>query len=125
VAEGFALQLGLLGLIASEGSFASDTGDLVTGNATKFEYWSLAKDKDAFGYVYPPVKLTERQKGLTPEEFLPKHEEFLRTAITAFIKGRKPFTAKLNPDYPGYADFDQLMRLEEWQIALADKDEAS
>lgn len=125
VAEGFALQLGLLGLIACQGSFANESGDLVSGEARAFEYWSLAKDKDAFGYIYPPVKLTERQKGLTLDEFLPKHDYYLHEAIRDFIKGRKPFTAKLNPDYPGYADFDQLMRLEEWQIALADEEDAS
>ncbi|XUU60398.1 double-strand break repair protein AddB [Erythrobacter sp. HA6-11] len=121
VAEGFALQLGLLGLVASAGSFEGEDGQLLTGDASRFEYWSLAKDKDAFGYVYEPLKLTDRQKGLTPDEFLPKHEEYLHRAICEYIKGREPFTAKLNPDYPGYADYDQLMRLEEWQISLADE----
>ena len=27
---------------------------------------------------------------------------------------KKPFTAKLNPAYAPYGDYDQLMRLEEW-----------
>ena len=29
--------------------------------------------------------------------------------------GEEPFTARLNPDLPGYNDYDQLMRLDEWQ----------
>ena len=35
-------------------------------------------------------------------------------AIAGWIFGDRPFTAKPNPDYPGYTDYDQLMRLDEW-----------
>ena len=31
-----------------------------------------------------------------------------------YLTGSKPFTAKLNPAYAQYGDYDQLMRLEEW-----------
>lgn len=116
VAAGYALQLGLLGLIARDGDFEG-----LTGNATEFEYWSLARNKEgSFGYVSDPVKRKPAQKGLETDEFLPEHERYLKEAIRRFIKGRAPFTAKENPDYPGYTDYDQLMRLEEWQIRLAD-----
>ena len=118
VEAGYALQLGTLGLIADKGDF-----DGLKGAATGFEYWSLAKAKDrSFGFVDIPMKIPGKRKGLMPEEFLPRHEQFLNDAITRFIKGTDPFTAKLNPDYPGYSDYDQLMRLEEWQIQLADAD---
>lgn len=118
VEAGFALQLGLLGLIAREGDF-----DGLSGDATEFEYWSLAKRKDdGFGFVDVPMKVGRKTRGLLPEEFLPKHEEFLAQAIARFIKGRDPFTARENPDYQGYTDYDQLMRLEEWLIRLADRD---
>ena len=120
VAEGFALQLGLLGLIARDGDFKGTRGD-----ASMFEYWSMGKDKSEFGYVYDAVKRTNRQEGLSPEEFLPKHEEKLAEAIRRFIKGDSPFLAKENPDYPGYTDYDQLMRLDEWLIALADEGEGA
>jgi RecB family exonuclease len=44
VIAGYALQLGLLGLIAQHGRFADkDGGHVVTGNPTRFEYWSLGK----------------------------------------------------------------------------------
>lgn len=118
VEKGFALQLGTLGLIAREGDFGG-----LSGEASLFEYWSLAKNKDGgFGFKEQPMKLTSQQGGILPEDFLPEHERYLREAITKFIKGDHPFTARLNPDYPGYNDYDQLMRLEEWQIRLADND---
>jgi len=111
VAAGFALQLGLLGLIAREGNFEG-----LSGEASLFEYWSLAKKNGEFGYVEVPMKVGRKVSGLLPEEFLPAHERFLAEAIRRFIKGSEPFTAKLNPDYPGYTDYDQLMRLDEWQM---------
>ncbi|MFX8593423.1 PD-(D/E)XK nuclease family protein, partial [Acinetobacter baumannii] len=50
VREGFSLQLGLLGLIAERGGYAG-----IAGKARGFEYWSLSKKGDAFGYVTSPV----------------------------------------------------------------------
>ncbi|HSM53885.1 MAG TPA: hypothetical protein VK839_06880, partial [Erythrobacter sp.] len=76
-----------------------------------------------FGYVDEPMKVGNKKSGLLPDEFLPAHERFLHKAIAQYIKGDHPFTAKLNPDYPGYNDYDQLMRLAEWQIRLADEGE--
>jgi ATP-dependent helicase/nuclease subunit B len=31
-----------------------------------------------------------------------------------WLTGSESFTAKLNPAYAPYGDYDQLMRLEEW-----------
>lgn len=113
VEAGYALQLGLLGLIAEQGDFEG-----LSGSARGFEYWSLAKKAGEFGYVDVPMKVGKKRAGLTPEEFLPHHEAKLGEAIRRFIKGDAPFSAKENPDYPGYTDYDQLMRLEEWAIGL-------
>ncbi|MEM8726563.1 MAG: PD-(D/E)XK nuclease family protein, partial [Pseudomonadota bacterium] len=115
VEAGYALQLGVLGLIAREGQFSSNETEL-SGAVSSFEYWSLARAKsgDDFGYVDRPIKEGRRRSGLLPEEFLPRHEERLTFAIEQYILGDAPFTAKENPDYPGYSDYDQLMRLEEW-----------
>ena len=119
VEAGYALQLGTLGLIAREGDFGG-----VSGDATRFEYWSLAKSREGdFGYIEEPLKTGSKRSGLSPDEFLPEHERFLNEAITKFIKGNHAFTARLNPDYPGYNDYDQLMRLEEWQAKLAQAEE--
>ncbi|WP_062344554.1 double-strand break repair protein AddB [Novosphingobium sp. CCH12-A3] len=111
VAQGYALQLGLIGMIARGGGMED-----VSGEPTKFEYWSLGRNKDrGFGYMKSPVKETARQTGLSLEDFLPETERFLREAIARWLLGSEPFTARLNPDLPGYSDFDQLMRLDEWQ----------
>jgi ATP-dependent helicase/nuclease subunit B len=123
VAKGYRLQLGLLGLIAREGSFAEDGTPPIKGEATLFEFWSLHKNKGEYGERFVPMKLSARQSGLLPEEFLPVHEERLTHAVEKYILGTAPFLAKENPDYPGYTDYDQLMRLEEWKIRLSEAGE--
>lgn len=111
VEQGFALQLGLLGLIAQGGGI-----DGVAGVPSRFEYWSLGRNKErGFGYMKSPVKENARQSGIALEDFLIKTEDFLREAIARWLLGDEPFTARLNPDLPGYSDYDQLMRLDEWQ----------
>ena len=121
VKAGFALQLGLLGLIAERGRFADkDTGKVVQGAATAFEYWSFGKKDDGFGKRMSPMKNSSREGGLEPDKFLPHHLEKLQFAIREYIKGKKPFTARENPDYKGYTDYDQLMRLEEWLVRLTE-----
>ena len=103
VDAGFALQLGLLGLIARAGGFEG-----VTGTPELHEYWSLAKDKDSFG------KLTRPDKELGAPDFLDRAQSQFAAAATKWLTGDEPFTAKLNPAYAPYEDYDQLMRLEEW-----------
>ncbi len=115
VQEGYALQLGTLGLIAQAGGFEG-----VSGTPVKFEYWSLAKAKakdhpTGFGYVATPLLEGNKRTGIPPEEFLPKAREYLDDALDRWILGEEPFTARLNPDAPGYDTYDQLMRLAEWQ----------
>lgn len=121
VTAGFALQLGLLGLIAREGGFAKE--GVPAGEPTGFEYWTFAKDDGGFGKIARPLKQSSREKGLTLDEFLPHHIEKLSQAIRDYIKGRVPFIARENPDYEGYNEYDQLMRLEEWIVTLGDKDD--
>ena len=41
------------------------------------------------------------------------HERF-EQLVADYLTGEAPFTARLNPDYAGFTDYDQLMRLEEW-----------
>lgn len=112
VKDGFALQLGTLGLIAAAGGFAG-----VAGTPDGFEYWSFGKsDKSEteFGFIYEPVA-EGRRVGIPRDEFLVETKRYLLDAIDTWIKGEAPFTARLNPDLGGYNDYDQLMRLDEWQ----------
>jgi ATP-dependent helicase/nuclease subunit B len=113
VQEGYALQLGLIALIAERGGFAG-----IDGLANGFEYWALQKKqgKDTFGYMEEPVLEGNRKKtGLPRDEFVEATLDFLMEAIARWILGSEAFTARPNPDLPGYTDYDQLMRLEEWQ----------
>jgi ATP-dependent helicase/nuclease subunit B len=111
VQEGYALQLGTLGLMARAGAFSG-----VSGEPTRFEYWSLSKAKSGeFGHFSEPILEGKKKTGIPRDEFLPVAERFLVEALEKWIKGDDAFTARLNPDAPGYADYDQLMRLDEWQ----------
>jgi ATP-dependent helicase/nuclease subunit B len=109
VEKGYALQLGVLGLIARAGGF-----EHIAGEPERFEYWSLAKKGAEFGYCEEPILEGRKKTGIPRAEFLSKAESYLDEALNNWILGREPFTARLNPDYPGYADYDQLMRLDEW-----------
>jgi ATP-dependent helicase/nuclease subunit B len=115
VQEGFALQLGLIALIATQGGFAD-----ITGEAQRFEYWSLAKKQgqDQFGYWNEPVLEDRKKSGIPRDEFIGRTALFLDDALDRWILGSEPFTARLNPDLPSYADYDQLMRLDEWITQL-------
>ena len=116
VEQGFALQLGLVGLIAREGGIPGQNGERLAGEPAAFEYWSLGRNKErGFGFVKSPVKAPGNRAAMQPEDLLPATERFLREAIARWILGDEPFTARLNPDLPNYSDYDQLMRLDEWQ----------
>ncbi|GGD52827.1 double-strand break repair protein AddB [Erythrobacter arachoides] len=113
VEAGYALQLGTLGLIVRAGGFAD-----LAGTPETFEYWSLGRDAKSvtgFGYVTTPLLEGNKRSGIAPGEFLPVTERFLLDALDSWILGDAPFVARLNPDAPGYATYDQLMRLAEWQ----------
>ncbi len=117
VEAGYALQLGTIGLMAERGAFAPENGAALTGEARKFEYWSLAKShrsETGFGYIATPLKEGAKRSGIAPGEFLPQAEDFLHDALDRWILGEEGFTARLNPDAPSYATYDQLMRLDEW-----------
>ena len=104
VADGFALQLGLLGLIARAGGFPD-----VAGVPRAHEYWSLAKKsgRKTPGFV-------EAADQGNPESFLERAERAFVAAAARYLTGDAEFVAKLHPAYAPYGDYDQLMRLEEW-----------
>jgi ATP-dependent helicase/nuclease subunit B len=104
VDAGFALQLGLLGLIAEAGGFPG-----VEGTPQAHEYWSMSKQSGgSFGKVSRP------DKDIGAAEFLAHAERAFRIAAEKWLTGDAEFTAKLHPAYAPYGDYDQLMRLEEW-----------
>lgn len=103
IEAGFALQLGLLGLIGRAGGFEG-----VSGEPELFEYWSLIRDRSGFG------KCVRADKDMEEGEFLDRASRSFAEAAAKWLTGTEPFKAKLNPAYAPYGDYDQLMRLEEW-----------
>ncbi len=110
VREGFSLQLGLLGLIAERGKFAG-----VTGKAGGFEYWSLARNTKTggFGYVDSPCDPKKREP-IPVEDFVARASASFTESAGKWLTGSERFTAKAVPDYATFADYDQLMRFDEW-----------
>jgi ATP-dependent helicase/nuclease subunit B len=106
VAEGYSMQLGLLGLIAERGGFEG-----LEGAAACFEYWSLAKKGGKLGHVTSPVG---GRTGFDPGDFTTVAARNFIAAAEAWLTGNAPFTAKLHPEYAPYGEYDQLMRLDEW-----------
>ncbi|QUT07983.1 double-strand break repair protein AddB [Sphingobium phenoxybenzoativorans] len=111
VKAGYAMQLGLLGLIAEHGGFEALGQGRIAG---EFEYWSLAKKGDSFGYRERPADAEGKRDKIRTDEFTSAALDDFTQAAARWLTGGEPFTAKLNPEIPTYTDYDQLMRLEEW-----------
>ncbi len=109
VRAGYSLQLGLLGLIAERGGFAD-----VRGTAGAFEYWSLGKGKDGFGYIATPVDPEGKRDRIPTAEFTGIAAHNFTEVAGKWLTGSEAFTAKLVPEYAPYAEYDQLMRRDEW-----------
>ncbi|PKP89662.1 MAG: double-strand break repair protein AddB, partial [Alphaproteobacteria bacterium HGW-Alphaproteobacteria-16] len=109
VRAGFSLQLGLLGLIAERGGFQG-----ISGKASCFEYWSLARKGGEFGYISTPVDPAGKRDRIVTSELVDiAAANFTKTA-QAYLTGDAPFEAKLHPEHAPYSDYDQLMRRDEW-----------
>ncbi|MEC3949456.1 double-strand break repair protein AddB [Sphingobium sp. HWE2-09] len=111
VKAGFALQLGLLGIIAEMGGFE---GLAPHPRAGDFEYWSLAKKGDQFGYRERPVDPMGKRDKIVTDAFTAHAHEHFEGVANDFLLGTTPFRAEINPEVANYGDYDQLMRLEEW-----------
>ncbi len=109
VRGGFNLQLGLLGAIAEAGGFP-----YVEGRATAFEYWSLAKKDDAFGQVTSPADPAGKGGRIVTDDFVRAAVDSFADSARKWLLGEEPFTAKLHPEFAPYAEYDQLMRRDEW-----------
>jgi ATP-dependent helicase/nuclease subunit B len=111
VKAGFALQLGLIALMAQGGHIKD-----AVGTASLFEYWSLTKrSKDGgFGQIKSATALKEKDDKVAAEDFVAFAKAKALEAIQNWITGNEAFTAKLHPEFAPFADYDQLMRLQEW-----------
>lgn len=109
----FALQLGLLGLIAEAGGYTGKPEIVST-----FEYWRMNKSqskprKGQLGWIDTPFRKTKDAR-IHPGNFVAEARARLEGAVARWLVGEDAFIAKLEPEFAPYADYDQLMRLEEW-----------
>ena len=106
--EGLNSQLGLLGLIAEE----SGLGDLAPEPVGAFEYWELKRDRKKG--VDGAVKAIKGQKPNPPTAaaVIERAREALAELSARFLLGQEPFVP--GDSAKRYADFDQLMRRDEW-----------
>ncbi len=120
VNAGFGNQLGLLGALAQAGAF-DGTGAAVS----TFEYWRLNRRPKGggFGHVTTPF-LQRGDIAITADNCVEAALGRLAEGA-AYLTEPRPFTAKQVPAYAPYADYDQLMRLEEWYGALRDEGETA
>ncbi|WP_375421342.1 double-strand break repair protein AddB [uncultured Sphingomonas sp.] len=109
VRAGYSLQLGLLGAIAERGGFEG-----LAGKVGAFEYWSLGRNRDGFGYVATPVDAEGKKDRIVTSDFTTIAVANLAEAAGRWLTGDDAFTAKLVPEYAPYAEYDQLMRRDEW-----------
>ena len=109
VRGGFNLQLGLLGAIAEAGGFEG-----VRGAASAFEYWSLAKKGDTFGSVSSPADVAGKGGRIVTDDFVRAARDSFAESAARWLTGEEPFTAKLHPEFAPFAEYDQLMRRDEW-----------
>ncbi|SEJ42134.1 ATP-dependent helicase/nuclease subunit B [Sphingobium sp. AP50] len=111
VKAGYTLQLGLLGVIAELGGFEGLGTRVQAGD---FEYWSLAKKGDQFGYRERPVDPMGKRDKIVTDSFTAHAHEHFEAVANDYLLGAAPFRAEINPEVANYGDYDQLMRLEEW-----------
>jgi ATP-dependent helicase/nuclease subunit B len=109
VRGGFNLQLGLLGAMAEEGAFKD-----VSGRAGGFEYWSLAKGRDGFGAVTSPADPAGKNGRIMTDDFTRAARDSFAEAAARWLTGEEAFVAKLHPEFAPFAEYDQLMRRDEW-----------
>lgn len=109
VRAGYNLQLGLLGLMVERGGFEG-----ISGEARAFEYWSLSRRRGQFGFIDSPCADDGARGKIVTSEFVATAAENFADAVGRWLTGAEAFTAKLVPEYAPYADYDQLMRRDEW-----------
>lgn len=106
--EGLNSQLGLLGLLAEEAGL----GDLAPEPVGAFEYWELKRDrKKGVDGAVKAIK-GQKPKPATAAAVVERAREALADLIARYLLGQDAFI----PGDAGkrYADFDQLMRRDEW-----------
>jgi len=86
----------------------------VSGRAGGFEYWSLAKGRDGFGAVTSPADPAGKNGRIMTDDFTRAARDSFAEAAARWLTGEEAFVAKLHPEFAPFAEYDQLMRRDEW-----------
>lgn len=111
IRDGFALQLGLMGLMAARGGFTK-----VAGTPERYEYWLLSRNSSSgtFGSIRDISKVLGNADESGQPDLALFAQAQLIAAIERWLTGNEPFLAKQQPAYAPYDDYEHLMRYEEW-----------
>ena len=107
LAAGYALQLGLCGLLVEEGVV-----DGCDGAVADFAYWSLTGPSGGWAKVVRPS--AARGETIAAEDMVAHAAARLDELLARYVTGDAPFTARLVPQWVRGGAYDQLMRLAEW-----------
>lgn len=106
IKEGFALQLGLLGLLLEQ--------EDPSLHAKIFRYWQLSGGAKKRGVERNPLSYQRKEK-MTAEEYMDLCRDHYHQTIARYIAGDEAFVAKVHNIYAQtYSDYDHLARVSEW-----------
>lgn len=107
VQKGYAPQLPLEGLIASQGGFCDKNGNKIsTGQVDRLIYWKLGEKT---------VEIKETQ------DLLERTAEQIKELVALFDFECTPYLARPNPKHlPKYSDYEHLARVKEWSTEESD-----
>jgi ATP-dependent helicase/nuclease subunit B len=111
VNAGYALQLGLAGLLVETGGVARKFRARLA--AMNIGRW-LKAGWQILAIVCRRFPKSPKGRARCGNGFCQLCRRQGSEAIAERILGDAPFIAKLKPDYAVYTDYDQLMRLDEW-----------
>ena len=107
VQKGYAPQLPLEGLIASQGGFCDKNGNKIsTCQVDRLIYWKLGEKT---------VEIKETQ------DLLERTAEQIKELVALFDFESTPYLARPNPKHlPKYSDYEHLSRVKEWSTEESD-----
>ncbi len=108
--DGFALQLGLLALLAQDGALK----DVPAAPVSRLSYWKLSGGAAEAGEEKDPM-LYNGNPWIDASGFIARCRDDFAQLAAMYLTGDAPFTAKAHSEYAErYKDYDHLARVAEW-----------
>ncbi len=110
VQDGFALQLGLLALLAQDGALQ----DVPAVPVSRLSYWKLSGGAGTVGEERDPL-LYNGKPWIDTSGFIARCRDDFAQLAAVYLLGNAPFIAKAHSEYAErYRDYDHLARVAEW-----------